>query len=102
MDDRIGDLLAERARLGGNPAAGIAFSILLHGSIAAAVIYAAMHATAPQEVSTLNIQFAPAAAVVSRAPGAVAPTPHPPPPTPKKLTIPEPIAEPPKPVVKSE
>src|SRR5258707_14840719 len=41
MDDRVGDLLAERARLGGGAAAGIAVSILLHGSIAAAVVYAA-------------------------------------------------------------
>ena len=66
MDDRVGDLLAERARLGGSPAAGIAVSMLLHGFIAAAIIYAAMHAAAPQELSTLNIKFAPAAAVASR------------------------------------
>jgi TonB family protein len=98
MDDRVGDLLAERARLGGGAGPGIAVSLLLHGSIAAAVVYAAMHATAPQEMSTLSIRFAPMPAVVSaRAP--VAPTAIP---APKKLTIPEPAAEPPKPVVKSE
>jgi len=100
MDDRVGDLLAERARRGGNAAAGIAISILLHGSIAAGVIYAAMHAVAPKEMSTLNIRFAPMPAAVSTTP--IAPTPHPPPPTPQKLTIPAPVAEPPKPVVKSE
>ena len=105
MEDRIGDLLAERSRLGGGPGAGIAISILLHGAIAAGIIYAAMHAAAPQEMSMLNIRFA--APVVSREPGVVAPTPvaptpHAPPPTPSKLTIPEPVAEPPKPVVKSE
>src|SRR3954449_3782314 len=99
MDDRIGDLLADRARLGGNAAGGIAVSVLLHGALAAGIIYGAMHAAAPQEVSTLNIKFvAPAAAV---APRAVRPTPIAPP-APKKLAIPEPIAEPPKPVVKSE
>ena len=98
MDDRVGDLLAERARLGGGTGAGIAVSLLLHGSIAAAVVYAAMHATAPQEMSTLSIRFAPMPAVVSaRAPVATTAIP-----APKKLTIPEPVAEPPKPVVKSE
>jgi TonB family protein len=102
MDDRVGDLLAERARLGGGAGAGIAVSLLLHGSIAAAVVYAAMHATAPQEMSTLSIRFAPMPAVVSRESGVVAPTPDTRPPTPEKLKIPEPVAEPPKPVVKSE
>src|ERR1700736_2196992 len=96
MDDRVGELLAERARLGGGAGAGIAVSVFLHGSIAAAVIYGAMHAAAPQQVSTLNIRFAPAS------PSVVASTPTARPATPKKLTIPEPVAEPPKPVVKSE
>jgi protein TonB len=102
VDDRVGDLLAERARLGGGSALGIAVSILLHGSIAAAVIYAAMHATAPQEMSTLSIRFAPMPAVASRESGVAAPKPDTPHPKPEKLTIPEPAAEPPKPVVKSE
>lgn len=98
MDDRVGDLLAERARLGGGAGAGIAVSVLLHGSIAAVIIYAAMHAAAPQTMSTLNIQFAPMPATIA------APTPNAPPttPAPKKLSIPEPVPEAPKPVVKSE
>ncbi|MBV9070399.1 MAG: TonB family protein [Acidobacteria bacterium] len=102
MDDRIGDLLAERAHLGGNPAGGIAVSVLLHGALAAGIIYAALHAAAPQEVSTLNIKFV-APSVGSRESGVVAPTPDSRLPTPeKKLTIPEPVAEAPKPLVKSE
>jgi TonB family protein len=100
MDDRIGDLLAERAHLGGNPAGGIAISVLLHGALAAGIIYAAMHAVAPQEVSTLNIKFV-AAGVGSRVSGVVAEKPVAPP-VAKKVTIPEPAAEAPKPVVKSE
>jgi TonB family protein len=103
MDDRIGDLLAERTRLGGNAAGGIAISVLFHGALAAGIIYGAMHAAAPQEVSTLNIKFAPmpsvAAPAVTTQP--IAP-PQVPPPVAKKLTIPEPVAEPAKPVVKSE
>jgi TonB family protein len=98
MEDRIGDLLAERTRLGGNAAGGIGVSVLLHGALAAGIIYAAMHAAAPQEVSTLNIRFAP---MLSVAPAAVAPQLIAPP-APKKLAIPEPVAEAPKPVVKSE
>jgi protein TonB len=113
MDDRVGDLLAERARLGGGAGAGIAVSLLLHGSLAAAVVYAAMHATAPQETSTLKIQFASPATVsapapiaspvtASREPAVITPPPDPRQPPPRRLTIPEPAAEPPKPVVKSE
>jgi protein TonB len=96
MEDRIGDLLAQRARLGGNPAAGLAVSVLLHVSIAAGIVYAAMHAAAPQETSTLQIQFAQTPATVA------APAPTMAAPTPKKLAIPEPVAEPPKPVVNAQ
>jgi protein TonB len=98
MDDRIGDLLAERTRLGGNAAGGIAISVLFHGALAAGIVYGAMHAAAPQEVSTLSIKFAPASSVAAPAVTSqpVAP------PAPKKLAIPEPVAEPPKPVAKSE
>jgi protein TonB len=96
MDDRVGDLLAERAHLGGGAGAGIAVSVFLHGSIAAAVIYAAMHAAAPQEMSTLSIRFAPIP------PSVVATKPVTPPPVAKKITIPEPVAEAPRPVVKTE
>jgi protein TonB len=99
MQDRVGELLAERARLGGGTAAGIAVSMLLHGFIAAGIIYAAMHAVAPQEVSTLSIKFAPTApSVVTKAITPAAP----PPVVAKKIAIPEPIAEAPKPVVKNE
>jgi TonB family protein len=98
MHDRVGELLAERARLGGGAGGGIALSILLHGSIAAAVVYTAIHATVPQQVSTLSIKFAPVPAVQQPviAPAA-AKTPPLAPPKPKIL---EPVAEAPKPVAK--
>src|SRR5437764_9055712 len=101
MDDRIGDLLAERTRLGGNAAGGIAVSVFLHGVLAAGIVYAAMHAAAPQEVSTLNIRFAPAAGVGSGVSGMVTPPPGGPPPAPKKMNTPQPRAEQPKAVAKS-
>jgi TonB family C-terminal domain len=100
MEDRVGDLLAERARIGSGAGGGIALSVFLHGSIAAAAVYAAMHASAPQQFSMLNIRFA---GVENRESGVVAPKPDPRPPTPEKhLQIPEPVAEVPKPVVKAE
>jgi protein TonB len=99
MRDRVGDLLAERARIGGGAGGGIALSVLLHGSIAAAVVYAAMHASAPQEVSALNIRFAPVAASPPPLTAPPAPAPQPAAPT---LKIPEPVAEAPKPVAKPE
>ena len=101
MDDRVGELLAERARIGGGAGGGIAFSVLLHGSIAAAAVYAAIHASAPQQVSALNIQFAPAAA--SRESKGAAPKPAIRNPIPTKhLQIPEPVTDTPKPAAKPE
>jgi TonB family protein len=101
MDDRVGELLAERARIGSGAGGGIALSVFLHGSIAAAAVYAAMHASAPQQVSTLDIRFAPATAIQEPrvVPGperrrAAAPEKH--------LKIPEPVADVPKPAAKPE
>jgi TonB family protein len=96
MDDRIGELLAERARLGGGAVPGIAVSILLHGAIAAAIVYAAMHAAAPQQIATFKIQFTALPATIEAPSPPAATTP------PKKVTIPEPAAEVPKPAVKTE
>jgi TonB family protein len=98
MHDRVGELLAERARLGGGAGGGIALSILLHGSITAAVVYAAMHATVPQQVSTLSIQFAQSPAIQQPVIAPAAPkTTQPAAPKPKIL---EPVVEAPKPVAK--
>src|SRR3954451_11800255 len=98
MEDRIGDLLAERRRLGGNAAGGVAVAVFLPGVLAAGIIYSAMHAVAPQEVSTLNIKFAP---MPSIAPPAVTSQPVAPS-APKKVAIADPGAERPNPVAKRE
>jgi len=103
MQDRIGDLLTERAQLSGGAGVGIAVSILVHGAIAAAFIHAAMNASAPQTLSTLNIQFAPAAAAVTQLAAKAVTKPAPaPPPTIRKPVITEPVAEPPRPVAVPE
>ena len=64
MQDRVAEVLAQRAALDNGGAGGVILSILLHILIAGAAIYAALHAKPPKMVSTLNIRFAkmPAAA----------------------------------------
>jgi TonB family protein len=71
MQDRVADVLAQRAALDNGFLAGVLLSILLHGGATAAAIYAALHTAPPQIASVLNIKFAPmrvpAAAVVKPA-----------------------------------
>ena len=73
MQDRVADVLAQRAALDNGFLAGVLLSILLHGGITAAAIYAALHAAPPKMASVLNIKFTPmtvpaAAAVVKPKP----------------------------------
>jgi TonB family protein len=88
MDDRVGDILAQRSALDAGRTPAILISLLMHGGISALAIWSAMHATAPQRVSVLNIQFAkmsaPSAPMTKAAPEA----------KPKPV---EPRIEPPKP-----
>ena len=59
MEDRVADVLAQRAALDHGFLAGVLLSILLHGSMTAAAIYATLHAQPPKIASVLNIKFAP-------------------------------------------
>lgn len=73
MQDHVADVLAQRAALDNGFLAGVLLSILLHGGITAAAIYAAIHSAPPKIASVLNIKFAPmrvpaAAAVVKPKP----------------------------------
>ena len=63
MQDHVADVLAQRAALDNGFPAGVLLSILLHGGITAAAIYAAIHTAPPQIASVLNIKFAPTAVV---------------------------------------
>ena len=58
MEDRVGDVLARRAALDSGIGVGIVLSILLHGGLTAAAVWAAMHAPAPPVATVLTIQFA--------------------------------------------
>src|SRR5712691_8575548 len=87
MEDRVAEILAQRAALDSGATAGVIVSLLLHGGLAAAAIYAAIHTPAPKIVSVLNIKFAPAPAPVAVAP-----------PKPVAPRIEEPKPEPVKPI----
>jgi len=93
MDDRVGDILARRASLDAGRTPAILISLLMHGGISALAVWSAMHATAPQQVSVLNIQFAQMPSV-GQAPSPVAPAParQPKPPEPR-IEAPKPKAE---------
>jgi TonB family protein len=94
MQDRVADVLTERAALDSGAVAGLFGSIVLHGSLAAVVVYAAFHQPAAQPAPALKIQFArmPAPAVAST-PKRVTPRIEEPKPEPVK---PAPVAAPPE------
>ena len=67
MEDRVAEVLAQRAAIERGPAAGIILSILLHGGITALAVYAALHAKPPQIANVLTIKFAPMPAPITPA-----------------------------------
>jgi TonB family protein len=110
VEDRVAEVLAQRAAIERGPAAGIVVSVLLHGGITALAVYAALHATPPQVANVLTIKFAPAPAPIVPAnapkPRAAAPVIHEPVPAveaPKPQPKPEPLKNtaPPSPFGKS-
>ena len=58
MRDRVADVLAQREALDRGAGVAIALSVLLHGGLAALVVYAATHAPPPRAATMVNIQFA--------------------------------------------
>jgi len=109
VEDRVAEVLAQRAAIEAGPAGGIVLSILLHGGITALAVYAALHARPPQLANTLTIRFAPMTPA-NAAPAAakpVAPVIHEPAPvveTPKPVKVTAPPAKntaPPSPFGKS-
>lgn len=61
MQDRVAEVLAQRTALGNGTVAGVLLSLLLHGGLTAAAVYAALHHTPTKTASVLAIRFAPAA-----------------------------------------
>src|SRR5207249_1799835 len=58
MDDRVGDILAQRAKLENGAAAAVFFSILLHGILSALAGWSAWHHASTQATSVMTIRFA--------------------------------------------
>jgi periplasmic protein TonB len=91
MQDRVADVLAQRAALDRGAGVGVAISVLLHAALAGAAVYAALHAPPPQAVRAINIQFAPMPAPAPVTPATKA-TPAAP-----KIAEPKPVIAEPKP-----
>ncbi len=90
MEDRVADVLAQRAALGTGRAAGIAGSILLHGALVAAAVWSATQRKDVEPVNVINIRLAPVAAVTP--PRSAAPQRVPAPVVPK-IVEPAPVVE---------
>ncbi|HEX8155132.1 MAG TPA: hypothetical protein VF698_18515, partial [Thermoanaerobaculia bacterium] len=88
MDDRVAEVLAQRAALDRGPVPAVLLSILLHGSLIGAAAWIAMRQPPPQPMPAMNIRFAPQD-----------PTPSVPKPGEQKPKLAAPRIEEPKPVV---
>ena len=58
MDDAVGEVLAQRRALDRGAGAGVALSLLLHGSITAAAVWGALRHAPETNVPVIDIQFA--------------------------------------------
>jgi len=58
MQDRVAEVLAQRATLERGAGIGVVFSILFHGALIGVAIYTALHAAPPQAAKMVSIQFA--------------------------------------------
>jgi TonB family protein len=97
MQDHVADVLAQRASLERGRTPAILFSVVLHGALAAAIVWAAHRAPAIERMPAITIKFAPAFQPLPAAPRSAAPIKAPTPaPVPK---IEQPVVEPPKPAV---
>lgn len=76
MDDRVGDVLAQRAALSRGAGAGIALAIVLHGGLSALVIWAALHSAKAESPRSIEIRLAPVAPSVAPSVGAHSVRPH--------------------------
>lgn len=99
MQDRVAEVLAQRATLDRGAGIGVALSVLFHGALTAAVVYTALRATPPEAAKMVSIQFAkmPAAAPPAPARRAEARPALPEPALPQveepKIVEPKPVAE---------
>jgi TonB family protein len=105
MDDRVGEILAQRAKLESGVGVAVFFSILLHATLTAIAGWSAWHHSSTESTSTMTIRFAQPAATPEITP-AVQPAPVTEPvvqPQPKPIEKPKPLKNtaPPSPFGKS-
>ena len=67
MEDRVGDILIQRARLERGAGTAVALSLLLHGGMTAAAVYVSLRHPAVARRTAVSIQFAPSAPAATRA-----------------------------------
>lgn len=96
MQDRVADVLTQRAALDRGAGIGVLASVVLHVALAGGVIYSAMHGDPPKPAKMVSIQFAkmPAMQAPTRPKGRAEARP-----TLPKIEEPKPVIEEPKPVV---
>jgi TonB family protein len=58
MEDRVGEMLAQRAQLENGIGAAVVLSLLLHGSVSAIAVWAAWHHPLRPAMGMINIRFA--------------------------------------------
>ena len=92
MQDRVAEVLAQRAALDRGAGIGVVLSILFHAALTAAAVYTALHASPPEAAKMVSIQFA-------KMPAAESATPPPARRAEARPTLPEPKIVEPKPVV---
>src|SRR5437763_5191429 len=98
MDDRVGDILAQRAKLENGAAAAVFFSVVFHGALSALAGWSAWHHTAAQsQAPVMMIRLAqpppqPVAEIAPAPPPMPVPvaTPQPPPPVAQPIEKPKP------------
>jgi protein TonB len=68
MQDRVAEVLAQRATLDRGAGIGVVLSILFHGALTGAAVYAALRAAPPEAAKMVSIQFAPMPAAAPATP----------------------------------
>ncbi|HEX8171431.1 MAG TPA: TonB family protein [Thermoanaerobaculia bacterium] len=99
MQDRVTDVLTQRAALDRGAGTAIAISLLLHGGLTALAVYAATHSIAPKPATSVQIQFAPMQPAQSAPAARRTPAPKLEEPQPAKVEEPKAKIEEPKPAV---
>jgi len=101
MDDRVGDILAQRAKLENGAGAAIFFSVLFHATLTAIAGWSAWHLAPTESTSVMNIRFAKQQPVAEMTPAPV-PVPVPEPKPIEKPKVVEKKTAPPSPFGKSK